>query len=299
MKTCFLILIRFGFFLKCFSVFAIFCGVSGFGIEYGFSDENSPKILVKDKNFNFGKANQNEKIPHVFHFENIGSGILRVRKVRSSCGCTAALATKKELDPGEKGDINVTFSTGSMEGHKSKTVFLHTNDPGHPVTEFKITGVIMAKSIQNSSYQNSSYIDKAFPGEDIIKFSYSSDLSSGKVLRPEKNKFVQDLIIPSPASVDFYAVVEGISIEKEVLIRGKTPFLIAGERTTLPFLSIENKQENKSLYKLSVKLSEKAPVGRFLGSIILYTDNSFQPSVIIRVSGRVIPKDETVFAVSQ
>jgi hypothetical protein len=45
----------------------------------------------------FGKIAQDDKAHHVFKFTNKGNAELVIGEVRASCGCTAALASAKNV----------------------------------------------------------------------------------------------------------------------------------------------------------------------------------------------------------
>ena len=71
----------------------------------------APKLVVEHPEHDFGVIYQGERVPHSFKFSNQGEHPLTVTKVRSSCGCTAALASSREIAPGESGEIQANFDT--------------------------------------------------------------------------------------------------------------------------------------------------------------------------------------------
>jgi hypothetical protein len=52
--------------------------------------------------------------------------------VKTSCGCTAALISKDNIEPGEEGTIKVELNTKNRSGKMSKTITVLTNDPVDP-----------------------------------------------------------------------------------------------------------------------------------------------------------------------
>lgn len=101
-----------------------------------------PKLVVEGVDFNFGQVYQGTKVEHTFRFRNAGDAPLVVEKVRSSCGCTAALASATTIPAGGSGDIRTTFDSGRFNGPVTKTVYLHVNDPQQPVAEFHLRGTV-------------------------------------------------------------------------------------------------------------------------------------------------------------
>ncbi|HDZ26388.1 MAG TPA: DUF1573 domain-containing protein, partial [Candidatus Aminicenantes bacterium] len=64
-----------------------------------------PKLKFREESKDFGKVKQGEVLTHVFVFKNEGDETLVIKRVKTSCGCTAALLSKKEIAPGAEGEI--------------------------------------------------------------------------------------------------------------------------------------------------------------------------------------------------
>ena len=84
-----------------------------------------PKLVVEDADYSFGQTFQGTKVEHTFSFRNTGDAPLTVEKVRSSCGCTAALVSATLIPPGGKGEIRTTFDSGRFRGPVVKTIYLY------------------------------------------------------------------------------------------------------------------------------------------------------------------------------
>ena len=72
-----------------------------------------------------------EKDPVVsctFAFTNVGESPLIINQAVASCGCTVPEYTKTPIQPGEKGEIKVTYNeTGKFPGHFKKSITVRTN----------------------------------------------------------------------------------------------------------------------------------------------------------------------------
>lgn len=77
-------------------------------------------ISFRKTTHNFGTFSENKMQTCVFEFSNTGDAPLIVTQVHASCGCTVADFTQRELKPGEKGKVTVTY-----------------NGKGKPLTYFK------------------------------------------------------------------------------------------------------------------------------------------------------------------
>ena len=72
-----------------------------------------------------------EKDPVVsctFTFTTVGETALVINQAVASCGCTVPEYTKSPIQPGEKGEIKVTYNgTGKFPGHFKKSITVRTN----------------------------------------------------------------------------------------------------------------------------------------------------------------------------
>ncbi|MDT8440869.1 MAG: DUF1573 domain-containing protein [Desulfuromonadales bacterium] len=101
-----------------------------------------PRLVVEQTRHDFGAVLEGGKIEHVFVFANQGDQPLTINRVRSSCGCTAALVSSRELQPQQSGEIRATFNSRGFRGPVTKTISLYTNDLSQPVAVLELTGVV-------------------------------------------------------------------------------------------------------------------------------------------------------------
>jgi len=92
----------------------------------------SPVIYFPEVQHNFGKTTEGKVLEHSFIFRNTGGSTLSIKEIKTSCGCTAALVSKENLQPGEEGSIKVEFDTSNRVGKMSKTITVLSNDPLAP-----------------------------------------------------------------------------------------------------------------------------------------------------------------------
>ena len=101
-----------------------------------------PSLDIAETEFDFGEVSQGEKVTHVFTFTNGGDAPLVIDRVKSSCGCTAALLSAKQIPPGEEGTIKATFDSSRFRGPISKVIFLYSNSPGNETSRLTLRGVV-------------------------------------------------------------------------------------------------------------------------------------------------------------
>lgn len=92
--------------------------------------------------YDFGTVSQGETVTHSFTFENSGKDPLRIDRLKTSCGCTAALLSAKTIPAGEQGSIRTTFDSSRFRGPIQKFIYLYPASPqGEPV-KFTLKGVV-------------------------------------------------------------------------------------------------------------------------------------------------------------
>jgi hypothetical protein len=107
---------------------------------------NAAVASFNEKSFDFGTMKQGEKKEHTFIISNNGKSDLFIRRVRSSCGCTAVAPSKKVIAAGESAPIKVTFDSRGKRGRQSKSITVITNDPKTPTTTLRISSNIATES---------------------------------------------------------------------------------------------------------------------------------------------------------
>jgi hypothetical protein len=130
--------------------------------------DKGPKIQFEEMKWDFGNKKQGEVLTHKFRFENVGDETLVIHRVRTSCGCAAAILSKKELDPGQKGEIEAKFSTQGYYGEQNKFIYVESNDPSESVKQLMISASIEvppSPKIELDSYTTD--LGLVLEGEDL------------------------------------------------------------------------------------------------------------------------------------
>ncbi|AMV73036.1 DUF1573 domain-containing protein [Desulfuromonas carbonis] len=109
----------------------------------------APRLMVENLDFDFGQVYQGDRVDHVYQFRNAGDATLNIEKVRSSCGCTAALVSEKAIPPGQSGEIKASFDSTRFRGRVNKSIYLYTDDPAHPEARFNLSGEVLERLTAN------------------------------------------------------------------------------------------------------------------------------------------------------
>jgi len=101
-----------------------------------------PTLKFQEETWDFGKVKEGDVKTHVFVFNNMGDAPLLIKRVRTSCGCAAALISDKNVEPGDKGELKITLNSRGYEGKITKYVYLESNDRSQPVKQLQISATI-------------------------------------------------------------------------------------------------------------------------------------------------------------
>lgn len=107
-----------------------------------------PVITFDRTTHDFGKINEADgRVTTVFTFRNEGMSPLVLSNVRASCGCTTPKWTKEPVEPGQEGQITVTYNPNGRPGHFQKTITV-TSNAKEATTKLFIKGEVIPKSVK-------------------------------------------------------------------------------------------------------------------------------------------------------
>ena len=91
--------------------------------------QKAAEIKFEKVSHDFGKFSETSPVVNcVFNFQNVGDAPLVINQAIASCGCTVPEYTKEPVQPGQKGQIKVTYNgTGKRAGRFNKTITVHCN----------------------------------------------------------------------------------------------------------------------------------------------------------------------------
>ena len=97
-----------------------------------------PSIRFKEIYYDFGEVKEDKLLTHVFEFENTGSEMLTISKVKPTCHCLVTDLSGGDFKPHEKGQIKISFQPKYQEGVQEETCLVYSNDPDFPVFELTV-----------------------------------------------------------------------------------------------------------------------------------------------------------------
>lgn len=102
----------------------------------------APRLHLEKEEWDFGTKWYGETCSTEIAISNLGTAPLKIIKIHSSCGCTAAVPNRNEIPPGESDRLVITYNTKKAKENVAQTLTLETNDPERPRTPIKVVGVI-------------------------------------------------------------------------------------------------------------------------------------------------------------
>lgn len=104
-----------------------------------------PVIQVSENYYDFGSVSSSQVLTRTFIIANTGSSPLIIQESYTTCGCTTAEFTAKEIPPGKVALMTLQFNPAfhKMSGSTVRRgVIIYTNDPEHPTQEIWIQASI-------------------------------------------------------------------------------------------------------------------------------------------------------------
>jgi hypothetical protein len=102
----------------------------------------APHFMVDSTERNFGTLREGEESKMIFKIQNVGERNLIIRKIETTCGCTAVLPGQRVLLSGKEMDLNVIFHSAGRSGKQRKVITLFCNDPRQPKIQLVVKGEV-------------------------------------------------------------------------------------------------------------------------------------------------------------
>lgn len=105
-----------------------------------------PVITFEKTEHDFGKINEGDgRVTTIFTFKNEGMEPLILSNVKASCGCTTPKWPREPIEPGQTGEITVTYNPNGRPGSFTKQVTI-TSNATEPTKVIRIKGQVIPKA---------------------------------------------------------------------------------------------------------------------------------------------------------
>lgn len=109
----------------------LFCSIAFAGVARA-------ELVFKDPIQSFHCVPEDKAVEATYAFTNSGAEPVEIRRVKTSCGCTAASLDRKTVAPGESGAITAKFSFRGRRGPQRKIVWVTTGGKAESVLEMRV-----------------------------------------------------------------------------------------------------------------------------------------------------------------
>ncbi len=127
----------------------------------------APELSVSPSTFSFGKYPANQEKKHTFTLTNTGDAVLKIEKVRHTCGCSGAEIDKNELQPGETAQLEAKILPESIDGPFCKGIFIHSNAGNGAIRMITLSG--QSEALLTVLPQNNCYIGTVKPDAGLTQ----------------------------------------------------------------------------------------------------------------------------------
>lgn len=104
--------------------------------------EQWARKMFIETHHDFGAVSRNAKTEYAFVIENCFEEDVHIVAVRSSCGCTNPVLTKKTLKSWEKGELIAQFNTRAFIGTKTAEITVVIDQPYYAEVKLTVGGTI-------------------------------------------------------------------------------------------------------------------------------------------------------------
>lgn len=92
------------------------------------ADSGGAKIFIPEIVWEFGRIPEGSAVSHVYWIKNIGTDTLKIKEIKTTCGCTKAPLNKKVIASNDSTEVELIFSAGRYEGKVVKSASITSND---------------------------------------------------------------------------------------------------------------------------------------------------------------------------
>jgi hypothetical protein len=161
-------------------VLLVLCAFSG-----ALAATNIPSIVLDKVEDDFGDVHVGLRVERKYVVSNKGNAPLVIEYVRTTCGCTTAVAETQEIPVGEKTEILVSYDTAGLSaGKKTQAVLINSNDPRQPVARIRI----FANVVHDISFDPPNLVTQLPRFQDHVRFSLVARNSSDRPVLLELSK---------------------------------------------------------------------------------------------------------------
>ncbi len=137
-----------------------------------------PKLeIVGGDTKDWGKVTLKQSpLKHNMVIKNVGNEVLKISRLKPTCGCTTAPLTKNELKPGESTTIEVLLSIQGNSGKLNKQIAVESNDPKRSYLNYVlIAEVVLPITVSPTTYLPFANLQVGLESKAVLKLKNTSE----------------------------------------------------------------------------------------------------------------------------
>jgi hypothetical protein len=105
--------------------------------------DSGPVVELPDgQAHDFGEVPEGTVVRHEFPIINSGGDVLRLEEPQVGCGCTEAVLTSRQVEPGRTTWLKVAYRARRVKTRDTVTAFVRTDSPQTPGIVFTMTATV-------------------------------------------------------------------------------------------------------------------------------------------------------------
>ena len=107
---------------------------------------DQPDIHIDEPTYDWGVADQEERVTHVFTIKNLGTQMLTISQVWRACNCLSAELLSDKIQPGNQTQLKVEYQSTLLDwGPQMTAAHIYSNDPDESVLPVTIQGLVVSE----------------------------------------------------------------------------------------------------------------------------------------------------------
>lgn len=129
--------------------------------------------MFTSQSHDFGTVARAAKTEHRFYFDNPYNETMRVRNVRTSCGCTTPIVETHEVPARGRGSILAKFNTGTHTGQRAATLTVTFEKPVFGEVQLHVKGYVRTDVVFNPGEATFGSIEQGTPKSINVVLDYA------------------------------------------------------------------------------------------------------------------------------
>lgn len=142
------------------------------------SKVDKPIIELSETEIDFGQVNYDEKREHEVSISNVGTSVLEIRNIQTTCSCVKAVApAAREMAPGESGTMQIRFDPQHFGGNSPRVnVYVYTNVANTPRAQVEVRAEILPEYVVEPEKIDFGKVEKGKTPSRTFVLRQSSDM---------------------------------------------------------------------------------------------------------------------------